>query len=238
MSVKSSFTLIELLVVIGIIAILASLIGPSLVKGQDASLQSACMSNIKAVGTEATRLYFNAVFPDPIDPISSNSNLLSSRHFFQNYEVLEAHYPPPPPPDDVVVDDGGGDNGDNGSGESGSGGGGSEGPVPGPGGVARISAVEMLTLLMEGCPTAEENPLFGVEENVPEYRSYSFLASNAGLHYQQAWPWLISESYYATIESREQLASNRHDQGVNVYFKDGHVSSIAPSEVEFPETQP
>lgn len=258
-SIKRTFTLIELLVAIGIIAVLASLIGPSLGKGQKASLQSACMSNLKSVGTEVSRLYFDAVFPSPLDPFAVNGNLVVQRSFFQPRQMIPVHYPfdipgPDFPEEDDTGDVGGtgeigGDvgtgGGGTGSGEGGTGGGsggsgsGSSGGSPSlTGGTERISAVEVLTLFMNGCPEVEVNPLSEVGESAPEYRSYSFLGSNAAKNYRQAWPWLISESFFSSIGSIDHLALERHDGKVNVYFKDGHVEALSPEELEFPEAQP
>ena len=49
--IQHGFTLIELLVVIAIIAILAAILLPTLKSARDRGLQSACMGNIKQLGT-------------------------------------------------------------------------------------------------------------------------------------------------------------------------------------------
>jgi len=95
-----------------------------------------------------------------------------------------------------------------------------------------------LTLMAEGCPSVEENPLVSVDNNALEFRSFSFLGYNAGKHYRQAWPWLLSESHFPTIESPDQLAVGRHDGKVNVYFNDGHMEALSPDDLEFPNPNP
>ena len=70
---KAAFTLIELLVVIAIIAILAAILFPVFAQAREKARQSACVSNLKQIGT-AFAIYtqdYDGLLPDRRDLKSS-----------------------------------------------------------------------------------------------------------------------------------------------------------------------
>jgi len=73
-SIKFGFTLVELLVVIAIIALLISILTPSLMKAKSAARRVKCAHNLKQIDL-AMSMYLNAsdnTYPCAQDPISTN----------------------------------------------------------------------------------------------------------------------------------------------------------------------
>lgn len=72
---KAAFTLVELLVVIGIIALLISILLPSLQKARKSAMDVQCQSNLRQWGTYMT-MYGN-----------------DSKGRFENYSTMDGHWP-------------------------------------------------------------------------------------------------------------------------------------------------
>jgi len=76
-STKRGFTLVELLVVIAIIALLLSILMPSLSKARSAAKRMVCASNLKQINL-AMRLYLdsnNDTYPCAQDPVPEDPNI-------------------------------------------------------------------------------------------------------------------------------------------------------------------
>ena len=77
--IRSAFTLIELLVVIAIIAILAAMLLPSLQQARERARMTACMNNLKTIGT--TSIAYQGDFRGFV-PGANNGGLRFSCHKF------------------------------------------------------------------------------------------------------------------------------------------------------------
>ena len=105
---KKAFTLIELLVVIAIIAILAAILFPVFAKAREAAKKTACLSNLKQMGTAFT-LYLNdndSQFPtcdndmaritgQPPDPETPEADgpperdwTISTQAYIKNFDIM------------------------------------------------------------------------------------------------------------------------------------------------------
>ncbi len=73
MSQKKAFTLIELLVVVAIIALLISILLPSLAKARELSKQTVCTSNVRSVGTSCYIYQEDNLGVFPTAPYRSNT---------------------------------------------------------------------------------------------------------------------------------------------------------------------
>jgi prepilin-type N-terminal cleavage/methylation domain-containing protein len=204
---RSAFTLIEMMVVIGIIAILTSLIIPSLNLTQQAAQTAECSSTIKQLGLTVMASAMKSKMPNDIIFTGINEN-----DFFDQAcgFVLPIEEPPPPPEGEEETS--------------------STNNKP-SGSYYNF----LLDTKNYGCPLAERNPLFGTEDE-PEYRSYGVLRYNLQREVQASHEWLLVDSIYQYVNNSSEVATDRHQgEFVNAFYIDGSVRTLQFSEVSFPE---
>ncbi len=89
-SKNAAFTLIELLVVIAIIAILAAILFPVFAQARDKARQTACLSNVKQIGT-AFMMYaqdYDEYLPLTTYPVVANTWTDQAQPYIKNRQVF------------------------------------------------------------------------------------------------------------------------------------------------------
>lgn len=83
---QNGFTLIELLVVIGIIAVLAALIFPVFAKAREKARQTSCLSNLRQLGLAVTMYVqdYDEQMPGTWDNVNGN-NQIGGWMFYRNF---------------------------------------------------------------------------------------------------------------------------------------------------------
>lgn len=213
------FTLIELLVVLGIIAVLVSILLPSFGHARENAVQIQCATHLKQITTAAIPYFTNHNIPSDFKLNGLEvDDLLASHgrsHGLLTLACLscgEGTIPPwwMTPPTTV-------------------------GTTPSP----RTAGSTEPGDGPAGCPKASINPAHTVDPaNEPQRRSFGILEYNQGRKFIESWTWLFADSAFATIRDEGDLASDRHDDAVNIAFRDGSVQLKSVVDTKFPPTNP
>lgn len=221
LSRPAGFTLIELLVVIGVIAILVSVLLPTISRAREQAVAVKCQAHLKQMGTDVLLLWQDSDrFPESTwNDDRAVDRAMAGFHFACVF-CLPEDDPEPPiiDPPIIIPPDTGSD------------------PVnnrPDAPSLHQISAQQ--NFMAYGCPRADENPAYAIDpDNEQPYHSY-------GLHYKvQDRPyftepqWLYADSPFDVIDSIPDLAEYRHSGGVNLFYNDGHVERTVPDQLRLP----
>lgn len=200
------YTLIELLIVVSIISILSSLIIPTLSQTRTLTLSTQCVNNLKNLGVVMLKDVYEYKFPNEV---YFTENLLKKELFDL---ACGFKLPIDDPPEETQN---------------------SESTTQSDSITAKPFNY-LLDTKNYGCPSAEKNPLFGIDKE-PELRSYGFLKYNSNKSLENSHNWFLAEAVYQYISSSDELSYDRHIQNQNnIFFNDASVKTLSRQDIEFP----
>lgn len=212
---REAFTLMELLIAIAIIVLLACVLLPALYQARKHAMRARCANNLREIGMFMFMEYECACIPTNFQLVQTESpgrcwyepdasELLDGVGSIFCSSAMACPIPPPPPPPPVP-------------------------PPPPPPPTKLERDIDDLT-----CPYSDPNPGYVLNTNEPPRISYGILDSVRGGLLIEAWEWIAADSIFHVIQSTNDLAHHRHNDGVNLLLKDGAVQWMRIGEVTFP----